>query len=117
MVLKIAARGALKLGLLTLGLILLTTPQLQAKTESAAASIERGRALFASLPCGSCHTLSDAGTTGQVGPMLDGDANLSEALIISRITNGQGAMPGFSDQLSEQDIADLAAYLMHVAAK
>jgi mono/diheme cytochrome c family protein len=101
----------------TLGLVLATAQQLQAKTDNAAASVERGRKLFASLPCGTCHTLADAGSTGGIGPVLDGDPNLSEALIVSRITNGQGAMPAFGDQLSEQDMTDIAAYLMHVGAK
>ena len=37
-----------------------------------------GKAVFASTGCGGCHTLADAGTTGNVGPNLDG-ARPSEA--------------------------------------
>jgi len=60
--------------------------------------------------CGSCHTFADAGTSGSIGPNLD-DAAPSLELALDRITNGQGAMPSFSDQLTDQQIADVAAYV------
>ncbi len=60
--------------------------------------------------CGSCHTLADAGTTGSIGPNLD-EAAPSLELALDRVTNGQGAMPSFSGQLTEQQIADVAAYV------
>jgi len=60
--------------------------------------------------CGSCHTFADAGTSGSIGPNLD-DAAPSLDLAVDRITNGQGAMPSFSGQLTEQQIADVAAYV------
>jgi mono/diheme cytochrome c family protein len=64
--------------------------------------------------CASCHTLSDAGASGTVGPNLD-DAQPSEELALDRVTNGQGGMPSFSSTLSEQQIADVAAYVSSVA--
>ena len=64
--------------------------------------------------CGGCHTLADAGTSGAVGPNLD-DAQPSEELVLDRVTNGQGGMPSFSSTLSEQQIADVAAYVSSVA--
>ena len=64
--------------------------------------------------CGGCHTLADAGTTGQVGPNLD-DAMPSAELVVDRVTNGQGAMPSFSGTLTPQQIADVAAYVSSVA--
>jgi cytochrome c6 len=64
--------------------------------------------------CGSCHTLADAGTSGTVGPNLD-DSQPSYELALDRITNGQGGMPAFSSTLSEQQIADVAAYVSSVA--
>ena len=64
--------------------------------------------------CASCHTLSDAGSTGAVGPNLD-DAKPSEELVLDRVTNGQGGMPSFSSTLTEQQIADVAAYVSSVA--
>ena len=60
--------------------------------------------------CGSCHTFADAGTSGSIGPNLD-DAAPSVDLALDRITNGQGAMPSFSGQLTEQQITDVAAYV------
>src|SRR3954447_5399771 len=58
-----------------------------------------GKVVFMSQPCGSCHTLKDAGTTGQVGPNLD-DAKPPYALVVTRVTNGMGVMPAFKGQLS-----------------
>jgi len=60
--------------------------------------------------CGSCHTFADAGTSGSIGPNLD-DAAPSLDLALDRITNGQGAMPSFSGQLTAQQIAEVAAYV------
>ena len=77
---------------------------------AAAGNAEAGAKVFASAGCGACHTLSAAGSTGNVGPVLDG-ANLPVALVTERVTKGMGAMPPFGDQLSEQEIADVAAYV------
>ena len=64
--------------------------------------------------CGSCHTLADAGTSGTIGPNLDESQPTAE-LAADRVTNGQGAMPAFGDSLSEQQIADVAAYVATAA--
>jgi cytochrome c553 len=72
-----------------------------------------GKAIFVTN-CGGCHTLSDAGTSGSVGPNLD-DAQPDEALVVDRVTNGQGVMPPFADVLTEQQIADVAAYVSTAA--
>jgi mono/diheme cytochrome c family protein len=70
-----------------------------------------GKEVFlGSAGCGSCHTLADAGTSGTIGPNLD-DAAPSFELAVDRVTNGSGAMPSFSSTLSEQDIANVAAYV------
>lgn len=61
--------------------------------------------------CGGCHTLADAGTSGTVGPNLD-DAKPSFDLVVERVTNGSGAMPSFSDKLSEDEINNVAAYVV-----
>ena len=74
-----------------------------------------GAVVFASAGCGGCHTLSAAGSTGNVGPTLDG-TNLSEALVRSRVTNGKGAMPPFKD-LSRKQVADVAAYVHESSQK
>ncbi len=64
--------------------------------------------------CGGCHTLADAGSTGQVGPNLD-ESQPDYELALDRVTNGQGGMPSFSSTLNEQQIADVAAYVSSVA--
>ena len=70
-----------------------------------------GAQIFASAGCGGCHTLEAAGSSGTVGPNLD-ESQPDVALTVDRVTNGQGAMPAFSDSLNEQEIADVAAYVV-----
>jgi mono/diheme cytochrome c family protein len=65
--------------------------------------------------CGSCHTLADAGTSGTVGPNLD-DAQPPYDLVIDRVTNGSGAMPPFEGVLTEQQIQDVAAYVVQATS-
>ena len=60
--------------------------------------------------CGGCHTLAAAGTSGTVGPNLD-DAKPSKDLVVTRVTNGMGAMPPFKDVLNEQQINAVADYV------
>jgi len=69
-----------------------------------------GEALFTSAGCGGCHTFSKAGSSGSVGPNLD-DASPSFDKFVSQVTNGGGPMPSFKDQLSEQEIRDVAAFV------
>jgi mono/diheme cytochrome c family protein len=69
-----------------------------------------GKAVFSSAGCVGCHTLKDAGATGTVGPNLD-DAKPDTELVVTRVTKGRGAMPPFAGQLTDQQIADVAAYV------
>lgn len=64
--------------------------------------------------CAACHTLADAGATSTVGPSLDATKPPHD-LVVELVTNGKGAMPSFADTLSEQQIADVAAYVSSVA--
>lgn len=82
-----------------------------------AAKVAKGRELFNNWSCGTCHALKDAEASGHVGPALDGNPNLTEAFIADRVTNGQGPMPAFGGQLSEEEIAELSAYIHQVAIK
>ena len=74
-----------------------------------------GKMIFTQT-CASCHTLADAGTTGTVGPNLDA-AKPSQALVVDRVTNGQGAMPSFKDSLDEEQIQAVAEYVSSAAGK
>ena len=69
-----------------------------------------GKAVFTSAGCVGCHTLADAGATGTVGPNLD-DAKPDTELVVTRVTKGMGGMPPFAGQLTDQQIADVAAYV------
>ena len=60
--------------------------------------------------CGSCHTLGAAGTTGTVGPSLDG-TSLDAVAIESIVRDGSGGMPSFSGQLSDAEIAAVAEFV------
>jgi mono/diheme cytochrome c family protein len=75
-----------------------------------------GEAIFASAGCGGCHTLAAAGSSGTVGPSLD-QSQPSLELAIDRITNGQGGMPSFKGQLSEQQIEAVATFVSENAGK
>jgi mono/diheme cytochrome c family protein len=70
-----------------------------------------GKKIFDTAGCKGCHTLKDAGATGTVGPNLD-EAKPPLDLVIDRVTNGKGVMPSFAGQLSEKQIADVAAYVV-----
>jgi mono/diheme cytochrome c family protein len=74
-----------------------------------------GKSIF-SANCGSCHALADAGTSGAVGPNLD-ESKPPKALVVDRVTNGQGAMPAFKDSLDEQQIQAVADYVAGAAGK
>jgi mono/diheme cytochrome c family protein len=70
-----------------------------------------GKAIFLKAGCVSCHTLADAKATGTVGPNLD-QAKPDYRLATARVTLGKGAMPSFKSQLTPQQIADVAAYVV-----
>jgi mono/diheme cytochrome c family protein len=93
-----------------------STPVTTTSGGAAAGDPEAGADVFASAGCGGCHVLSAAGSTGTVGPSLD-VAKPSTALVIERVSKGMGAMPPFADQLTEQQIADVAAYVHASTAK
>ena len=56
-------------------------------TEDGTGDAANGEQVFASAGCGGCHTFSKAGS------------------------NGGGSMPAFKDDLSEQEIRDVAAFV------
>jgi cytochrome c551 len=75
---------------------------------------EAGAQVFAQAGCGGCHVLAAANSSGTTGPNLD-DSKPDFDLVVERVTNGQGLMPSFKDQLSEQEINDVAAYVSESA--
>lgn len=69
-----------------------------------------GKQIFTSAGCAACHTLSDAGAAGQVGPSFD-EVSVDVDTAVETITNGRNAMPPFSGQLSEEEIQAVAEYV------
>jgi mono/diheme cytochrome c family protein len=76
----------------------------------------QGKQVFESAGCGGCHTLKDAGTSGNVGPNLD-TLKPSKDAVAKQVTNGGGGMPPFKGQLSPAQIDAVAAYVSGVAGK
>jgi len=73
-----------------------------------------GKQLFlqrAQPGCGVCHSLADANVRGVVGPNLN-QLSPSLAQVENAIAQGVGAMPAYGAQLSENEIAALAAYVV-----
>jgi mono/diheme cytochrome c family protein len=111
-----------------------TTPSQTAPTETSGGGPSgdpaAGKQVFtatAQPPCATCHTLSEAGATGQVGPNLDDVlAGKSpdfihesivdpDAMIASGFT--AGVMPKvYGDQLNDQQLADLVAFLVQATS-
>ena len=89
-------------------LLLFVGPQVVAEDKPLKSS-GKGQQVFAEN-CGSCHTLSRAGTNGQVGPNLD-DVNLKPADVEAIVQSGSGAMPSFEGQLSAAEIAEVAKFV------
>ncbi len=75
-----------------------------------------GKLVFAKAGCGGCHTLKDAGSSGNVGPNLD-QLKPSQAAVAKQVTNGGGVMPAFKNSLSPAQINAVAAYVSSVAGK
>lgn len=88
----------------------------------ASADLASGKQLFVAT-CGSCHTLSEAGTTGTIGPNLDGsyvgdrligmkDSSF-EAMVREQIDLADPPMP--RHLLKGADASNVAAYVAKVA--
>jgi mono/diheme cytochrome c family protein len=78
--------------------------------DEAGAPAEGGQAVFAEAGCGGCHVLEEAGSSGSTGPALDG-ASLSVDTVADQVRNGGGGMPSFSDELSEDEIQQVAEFV------
>ena len=87
----------------------------KAQTQGAdAAGAADGRVVFTGT-CGSCHTLSAAGTSGTLGPNLD-RASLDAAAIEHIVRDGSGRMPGLGEGLSDDEIAAVAQFVASAGA-
>jgi mono/diheme cytochrome c family protein len=94
------------------------------------ANLDRGQQLF-SQKCGSCHTLTGAGTNAQVGPNLDYafkqarangmDPDTIAGVVKAQVENPRPASPEQTDVymprnlVEGEDLDDVAAYIASVA--
>tara|TARA_B100001123_G_C14617971_1_gene752603 strand:+ start:246 stop:557 length:312 start_codon:yes stop_codon:yes gene_type:complete len=66
--------------------------------------------------CGSCHSLKDAGTVGNIGPNLN-EIRPDLGRVVNSVTNGIGVMPSFLGILSEDEINAVAYYVSESSIK
>ncbi len=90
-------------------------PTAETGTQAPAADPAKGAQVFAQAGCGSCHVLAAAGASGTVGPSLDQRKPTAD-LVVTIVTDGRGAMPPFKDQLSQEQIEDVAAFVAQSTA-
>ena len=69
-----------------------------------------GAKVVASAGCGTCHTLEAAGAKGQVGPNLD-ELKPERATVARQVEHGGNGMPSFGSKLSDEQIAQVAAFV------
>lgn len=108
-----------------LGLMLFVGPELVAEDKEKPAAEEAAGAspyaggssggspdaeLLFTSHCGSCHTLSAADTSGEVGPNLD-EVDLDAAEVEAVVREGRGSMPSFEGELTDDEIAAIAAFV------
>lgn len=80
-------------------------------------SVDRGEELYETKNCLTCHATDGSGTGANSGPALWGDNSFNDGAGMARMTKMAGYiknnMPiGAEDQLTDQEAADLAAYLL-----
>lgn len=91
------------------------------RTSIARAELDSGRAVFARMGCGSCHTLAAAGSSGQMGPDLDSRLeHHTRSTLIAQITSPAGdggfsAMPDdFGSRMTTRELDSLVDFLLSV---
>ncbi|GLS41494.1 cytochrome c [Mesorhizobium tianshanense] len=80
------------------------------------ATLELGKRVFLEVSeprCGVCHTLADAGTTGEVGPILD-ELKPDAARVRAAVVNGIGPMPA-NEILTNEQVEAVGLYVSTVA--
>lgn len=88
-------------------------PAFAADAPATAAELALGKALFTkgAVPaCAVCHTLKDAGTAGEIGPVLD-ELKPSPERVMTALRNGVGVMPSYRDSLTDAQIRAIARYV------
>jgi len=71
---------------------------------------QAGEIIWVTESCSNCHTLGGVAATSLIGPNLD-ETKPDVKTIVDVVTNGKGSMQSYTDSLSPQDIANVAAYI------
>ncbi|HKO39575.1 MAG TPA: c-type cytochrome [Solirubrobacterales bacterium] len=83
----------------------------EGKEEASGGDAAAGASIFAEN-CAGCH--GEDGHGGPGGPDLTSmPLAQTEEGTVEQVTNGGGGMPAFGEQLSEQEISDVAAFVVH----
>lgn len=72
---------------------------------------EAGAAVYADQGCGGCHTFEAANSAGTIGPNLD-DSSVDFQAAVTQISNGGNGMPAFKGRISDEEIANVAAFVV-----
>lgn len=81
------------------------------------AQLQRGRELFtakATPACAVCHTLAAAGSSGEIGPVLD-ELKPDAARVRRVLQSGLGVMPSYAGKLDAADMEALAQFVSRSA--
>lgn len=94
-------------------LMLLASSLGAAAQDADSAQLELGKQVFletAEPQCAICHTLADAGSDAEIGPILD-QLKPDAERTANAVRNGVGVMPAYGDTLSDEEIDAVAAYV------
>lgn len=73
----------------------------------------KGKEVFGSN-CAACHGADGGGGTG---PALAGEQEFTDpGVVVEQVREGGGGMPAFGDKLSEQELADVSAFVVEELA-
>lgn len=81
--------------------------------------LDAGKKVFseqAQPSCTICHTLADAGASGEIGPSLD-ELAPSFDQVKNAVTGGVGIMPAYEGSLTKEQISAVAHYVEKLTAK
>lgn len=82
--------------------------------DDADTSSSPGAQVFADAGCGNCHTMRAADADGKTGPDLD-ELKPNKETVVRQVTNGGNGMPAFKDDLTAEEIDQVAAFVATAA--
>ncbi len=63
-----------------------------------------------------CHILSDAKSTGMIGPNLN-ELRPDKEKVVIVVTNGIGVMPSYQGELTKEEIESVALYVSEASTQ